>query len=190
MKSTSIIRWGEIKKRLKGKPEKELLSIISNCYKLSNEVKYFLTCEISESDEELERVFAELKGKMSSIIWAKARNGMPLGPNLKEARKIVTDVKKLTKDPITIIEFMLLYVEHGIDFTCEYGDMWESYYISVENMLDTAVKMILKNAILLDKDEYGDRIDEMVERTSRMGWGFNESLTDIAEDLKNTSILK
>ena len=85
---------------------------------------------------------------------------------------------------------MLLYVEHGIDFTCEYGDMWESYYISVENMLDTAVKMILKNAILLDKDEYGDRIDEMVERTSRMGWGFNESLTDIAEDLKNTSILK
>jgi len=190
MKSRSIIRWGEIKKRLKGKPEKELLSIMSGCYKLSDEVKYFLTCETSENNEELDRVFTELKGKMSSTFWATVSNGMPLGPKLKEARKIITDVKKITKDPTTIIDFMLLYVEHGIDFTLEYGDMWEGYYISVENMLDKAVKMILKNAILLDKDEYRDRIDEMVERTSRMGWGFNESLTDIAEDLTNTSILK
>ena len=183
MKSTSIIRWGEIKKRLKGKPEKDLISIISSCYKLSNEVKYFLTCEVSENEEELERVFAELKEKMSSIIWATARNGMPLGPNLKDARKIITQVKKLTKYPVTIIEFMLLYVEHGIDFTCEYGDMWEGYYSSVESMLDKAVKMIIKNCRVLNKDEYHDWIDEMIENAKGVGWGLSEALSHIASDL-------
>lgn len=186
MNNKSLLPWNEIKRRLQNKSDKELLKILSDCYKLNDDVKYHLSVEVIETNEELYQILQELKKQMSYAFWAKKKSGEPLGPKLNEAKKIVTKVKKLTKDQEIIMNFMLDYVENGIDFTSSYGDLWENYYTSIENMYYSTIQMILKNKDTIEIEKYLLRIDKMVAKTYGMGWGFHDTLTDFTDELKET----
>ena len=184
MKYKALLPWNEINKRLQNKSHKELLRIIADCYKLDDEVKYHLSVTVIETNKELHKIPQNLKKQMSIAFWATKKSGEPLGPKLRDAKKIVAKVKKLTNNPEIILDFMLDYVENGIDFTSSYGDMWENYYISIENMYHSAIQMILKNKEIIEIEKYLIRIDKMVAKTSGMGWGFYDTLTDYTDELK------
>jgi hypothetical protein len=183
MKYNALLPWNEINKRLQNKSQKELLRIIANCYKLDDEIKYHLTVTVIDTHEELHKILQDLKKQMSLAFWATKKNGEPLGPKLSDAKKIVTKVKKLTNNPEIILNFMLDYVENGIDFTCSYGDLWENYYTSIENMYHSAIQMILKNKDTIEIETYLSRIDKMVVKTSGMGWGFYDTLMNYTDEL-------
>jgi len=185
MKSKSLLPWNEIKNRLQNKSNKELLKILSDCYKLNDEVKYHLSVIVIDNNEELDKVLQDLRSQMSLAFWATKKSGEPLGPKLIDAKKIVINVKKFTNDPNIILDFMMDYVEHGINFTCSYGDLWENYYMSIENMYHSVIQMILKNKDTIDVEKYLKRIDKMVAKTSGMGWGFHDTLTDYTDELKD-----
>lgn len=184
MKYKALLPWNEINKRLQNKSHKELLRIIADCYKLDDEVKYHLSVTVIETNKELHKILQDLKKQMSIAFWATKKSGEPLGPKLSDAKKVVTKVKKLTNNPEIILDFMLDYVENGIDFTSSYGDMWENYYTSIENMYHSAIQMILKNKEIIKIGKYLIRIDKMVAKTSGMGWGFYDTLTDYTDELK------
>jgi len=175
----------EIKKRLKGKSDKELVSIISSCYKESDEVKFYLTSLVVDADE-ADEILMELKERLSQAFWNTAKNGQPLGPNLKEARNILSDVKKVTKNPKTIINFMLDYVEHGVDFTNEYGDMLAGYYSSIESMFESLENYLIKNIDKINVAVTMNRIDDIVNKSNGIGWGFHDNLLDMYVGLKCT----
>lgn len=183
MKYEVLLPWNEINSRLRNKSHTELLKIIADCYKLGDEVKYHLTLTVIDTNEELYKILQDLKKQMSLAFWVTKKSGEPLGPKLSDAKKVVTKVKKLTNNPEIILSFMLDYVENGIDFTCSYGDLWESYYTSIENMYHSAIKMILKNMDTIEIEKYLSRIDKMVAKTSGMGWGFYDTLTDYTDEL-------
>ena len=184
MKYKSLLPWNEIKKRLQNRTQRELLRIIADCYKLDDEVRYHLTAAVIDTDEELHQILQDLKKEMSLTFWATTKIGEPMGPKLNEAKKIIRKVKKLTKNQEIILNFMLDYVENAIDFTAFYGDMWENYYTSVENMYYSAIEIILKNRDTIEIERYLSRIEKMVEKASGMGWGFYDTLTDYTEQLK------
>ena len=175
----------EIKKRLTEKSDKELLSIISSCYKASDEVKFYLT-SLVVNDEEADRILMELKERLFQAFWATAKNGRPLGPNLKEAKKILSDVNKVTNKPETILNFMLDYVEHGVEFTNSYGDMWEGYYSSIESMFESLGEYLIKNVGEIDIVVTMTRIEEIVNKSDGIGWGFYDNLLDMYVGLKFT----
>jgi hypothetical protein len=183
MKLKTTLPWVEIKKRLKEKSDKELLSIISSCYKASGEVKFYLTSLVVD-DDEADEILMELKERLSQAFWSTAKNGQPLGPNLKEARTIISDVKKVTKNPKTIINFMLDYVEHGVDFTNEYGDMLAGYYSSIESMFESLENYLIKNIDKLDIAVTMTRIEDIVNKSDGIGWGFHDTLLDMYVGLK------
>lgn len=68
---------------------------------------------------------------------------------------------------------MMFYVELGVNFSAEYGDMWEDYYITIENNFGKALEFLYKNGLLTD---YLPRIKKMLEASEKCGWGFSYGL--------------
>ena len=74
---------------------------------------------------------------------------------------------------------MLFYVEQGVKFTNEYGDIEEAFYNSMESMFDKAVKLMGQNDL---KDLFQKRCQKVVDDTSGIGWGFHDTLSEIYND--------
>jgi hypothetical protein len=68
----------------------------------------------------------------------------------KKAKKVLSDYKKATNDKIGLIDLMVHYVECGTNFLCEYGDMYEQYYISLESVFDNVTSARYKDVFLDD----------------------------------------
>ena len=183
MKCKSSIPLSEIKKRLKGKSEKQLISLVSGCYKLSDEVKFYLSTKLMENEQEGQRIIEELKDELYYAFW-RERGNEPIIPDLKRAKKVISDLKIITNNPEIIISFMLGYIDHGISFSCKYGDMCEKYYNSIEKMFESMTKIILENSKQINIYQTVGRIEEIVDKSSAFGWGVYDNLSDWTEELK------
>jgi hypothetical protein len=132
--------WG-IKKFLDQHSANELLALIGELYVISKENKCFLEARFLHDDQALEKYKAQIKDYLApKQPW---NNEI----SLKYAKKVFSDYKKATKNQIAIIDLMVYYVECGTDFLCEFGDMYEQYYASLESVFDNAVKIMKKHDI-------------------------------------------
>lgn len=68
-------------------------------------------------------------------------------PNLREARKEVSQFKKLSPPEESVADVMLHYVECGVEFTNNYGDINEPFYNSVASMFHDACEYIQKKRV-------------------------------------------
>ena len=84
----------------------------------------------------------------------------------------------------TLRNFMLYYVEHGVDFTNVYGDMWEGYYSSIEGMFKSLENYLMKNVDKIDIEVTMNRIEDFVNKSNGIGWGFHDNLLDMYVALK------
>lgn len=176
--------WSEVRRRLRGRPERELLRIIGDCYKASAEVRERLTLDLLEGPEERERAIARYRHRLSQAFWAQDRRGAPVGPDLRTARDCVLKVGSLAQEPGTAIDVMLDYVEHGVGFTCEYGDFWEGYYDAVEGMFLKARDALLADRDRLDVARIVARMEAIVGGCSYCGYGFKDNLDIWMEELR------
>ena len=94
---------------------------------------------------------------------------------LSTARKAISDFKKISTSNTDISDIMLFYVENGVEFTNEYGDIDEAFYMSIESMYQTALKFICKANLL---DDFYERCQAIVNNTANIGWGFHDGLSD------------
>jgi len=99
---------------------------------------------------------------------------------LSIARKAVTDFKKTSQSTVELIDLMLHYVETGVRFTEEYGDINEPFYDSMENMYDKVLRLITEAGV---KQEFRQRCHEIVVDTQDMGWGFHDILGNMYHDV-------
>ncbi|WP_367949337.1 DUF6155 family protein [Bacillus sp. FJAT-29790] len=94
---------------------------------------------------------------------------------LNEAKKAISDFKKLTRDDLRTTDLMLYYVEQGVEFTSSYGDINENFYISMETMYEKVTN------ICDEEEEYyqvfANRLEQVVIDTDIMGWGFHDQLS-------------
>jgi len=74
---------------------------------------------------------------------------------------------------------MLFYVEMGVRYTNEYGDINEAFYNSMESVYDGALKLITTNGL---QDQYRTRCRKIVSDTSDIGWVFHDYLSDTYHD--------
>ncbi|MEO9021409.1 MAG: DUF6155 family protein [Ginsengibacter sp.] len=98
---------------------------------------------------------------------------------LKDARKIISDLKKLEPDAESLADVMMHYVESGVYFTNEYGDIDEPFYNSVAGMFGNAAKIIKENGL---REVFIVRAKKIIDDTSDIGWGFHNELSDIYYD--------
>ena len=69
---------------------------------------------------------------------------------------------------------MICYVEVGVRYTNEFGDINENFYSSMEKMFEQALKFIVSNNL---STHFQDRCLDIVEDTANIGWGFHDELS-------------
>jgi Fe2+ or Zn2+ uptake regulation protein len=71
---------------------------------------------------------------------------------------------------------MLFYVETGVKFTNDFGDINEGFYSSMATTYVAALTLMRKENLL---DKFADRAGKVFSDTSGIGWGFHDYLCDV-----------
>ncbi|MGD9162862.1 MAG: DUF6155 family protein [Desulfobacteraceae bacterium] len=162
----------ELKKKLKSKTQKELIDDISTLYKSFDVVREYYQVRLFSNDES---VLQKYKAIIEHEFFPVSESKDPPA-RLSVARKAITDYKKLTSSKANIADIMVFYVETGVRFTNEYGDINEAFYISMENMYEKALTFIANNGLT---DIFNERLLTIVNDTDGIGWGFHDQLADL-----------
>lgn len=173
-----------IKQLINDLERNELIEVILELSKISKKNEQFINLFIQGSNKGFrEKIVREAKTKMKSIFFG--RNGYPYERiNLKEARSIISQHSKILKGyPDSILELKLYFVELGVEVIKDWGDMYESFYNSMESMLGNFCKDLFNNGKYYD--DFSKRIHELIPNTKSVGWGFHDFVIDTIYDLES-----
>jgi DNA primase len=159
----------ELKKELTKLDKDELIEIVTDLYKKNKSVKEYFEFYVNPNETEL---FKKYRTKVIEAFFP--QHGFNC--NLKEGKKAIADFKKLGASPESIADLMLIYAENGVQYTNDYGDIYESFYNSVTSVYRNAL-MLMKKENLLDK--FKDRVMKIVHDTDGIGWNFHDDISDI-----------
>ena len=162
----------DIKKELKKLDKDKLIDLVADLYKKNKSVKEFFDFYINPNEQEL---FNKYRNKVFEAFYPKRGFGF----KLKEGKQAISDFKKLGPSSDLLAELMLFYVETGVKFTNDYGDIDEGFYSSLETTYLAALTLMKKENIL---DKFAYRAAKVVSDTSGIGWGFPDSLAEIHSD--------
>lgn len=165
----------DIKKELRKLDKEKLVELVIDLYKKNKSVKEFLDFYVNPNEKEL---FLKYKDKVYEAFYPKRGDRF----KLSDGKKAISDFKKLEASKELLSELMLFYVETGVEFTNEFGDIDEPFYNSVASVYLNALKLMSKENIL---DKFADRAKKIVDDTSGIGWGFHDELGDIYSDFYN-----
>jgi hypothetical protein len=152
----------EIKKELKKLDKTKLVEFVSELYKTQKSVKEYLDFYFNPDEKAL---FEKYKTQVIEAFYPKRGFGL----NLKKGKKAISDFKKLGVTSKYLADLMLCYVEAGVEFTNDYGDIDENFYVSIERMYVQTLTLMRKEDLL---DYFLERNRKVAYDTSDIGWGF------------------
>ena len=176
MKNITI---SKLKKSLSGKDENELLEEIINLFKKFPQVQEYYALAFSEEGEEL--ILDKYKEIITNEFFPKRGYGKA---RLSIAKKAISDFKKISGKPLLTIDIMLHYVEQGVGFTDQYGDIDGPFYDSMEAMFERALKLAEEYNLL---SSFQKNCEEIVNGACE-GWGFKDGLADTYYEFYDTDI--
>ena len=161
----------ELRKQLEQRSKKQLIDDIAELFGKFDVVQDYYEAKFNPIET------AQLVEKYKIVIrkeffpergFGKARRSV--------ARKAINDYKKVSRDPFGVAELMLYFVEMGVRFTNEYGDIDEPFYNSMESMYHKAIQHIFKHEL---QHHFDDRCREIMHSTGGIGWGFHDTMSEI-----------
>jgi hypothetical protein len=161
----------ELKKYLKNKSADELTEEILTLFKSISPVQDYYKNKLGSSVEVLEKYKKEIEKKIFP-----STNFKDPGLHLKDAKKAVTEFKKIAGNNHDIADIMLFYVETGVELTNNFGDIDMPFYNSMAGMYEKAVMFIFKHCL---SDDFEARCRAIVRNTSGIGWGFHDELNEV-----------
>jgi hypothetical protein len=176
MKNITITK---LKKSLSGKSESELLEEIVNLFKSFPQVKEYYTLTFDKEGEEL--VLDKYKEIITNEFFPKRGYGKA---RLSFAKKAITDFKKISSKPFLLIDIMLHYVDQGVAYTDQYGDIDGPFYDSMEKMFEDALKLAEKHNLV----SFYQEICEEIVNGACEGWGFKDSLATTFNEFYDADI--
>lgn len=159
-----------LKKELKKLDQTEIIQLITDLYKLSDDVKQYLSSKFI--GEEANAILFDKAKKAITDEFFPSRGSAKL--RLNEAKKAITDFKKITGDNERTVDLMLYYVEIGTEFTNACGDIDSKFY-------DSMISMYGKVAVECEKNEsfflkFKDRLFKVIRDSNGIGWGYHDAL--------------
>jgi len=162
----------DLKKELEKLDKKKLIDLITDLYKKNKSVKEFLDFYTSPNEKEL---FNKYRDKVFEAFYPKRGFGL----KLTDGKKAISEFKKFEPSTKLIADLMLFYVETGVDFTNDFGDIDENFYSSLEKIYVEALTLMRNNDLL---EKFANRAGKIIEETSGIGWGFHDYLADVYFD--------
>lgn len=162
----------DIKKELKKLDKDKLIYLVADLYKKNKSVKEFFDFYINPDEREM---FNKYRDKVFEAFYP--RRGYSY--KLKEGKQAISDFKKLEPSADLLADLTLFYVETGVKFTNDFGDINEGFYSSMETTYVAALTLMRKENLL---DKFADRAGKIVNDTSDIGWGFHDYLSAVHSD--------
>jgi hypothetical protein len=159
----------DIKKELKKLDKNKLIDLVAELYKKNKSVKEFFDFYVNPNEREL---FNKYRDKVFEAFYPKRGYNF----KLKDGKQAINDFKKFGPSSELIADLMLFYVETGVQFTNDFGDIDEAFYSSLESTYVAALTLMRKENML---DKFADRASNVVSDTADIGWGFHDYLGDV-----------
>lgn len=165
--------WQHVRRKLGDWSKPALIALVKDLYEVSPENRDFLHARFqAEADDgaALEKYRREIVDQ-----FFPARGDGKL--KLAEARKAIRDYQKATGNLAGGIDLRLTYVENGTEFTREFGDINESFYNSLESVLNEMVRLLLRQSPE-SYPRFRERIQRLATHADGIGWGYGDALRD------------
>jgi hypothetical protein len=160
-----------MKKPLQALAKSDLVALIGDLYKLSPANRDFLHSRLIGGGAGID----SYKKIIFKCMWPD-RDGERF--RYREAKKAIADYRNATGDESGEIELMLHYVETGNAFTCDFGDIDETFYDSVLSVCRKAANKI-KKLSPGKRENFRDRMRHLVDSSDGIGWGYHDELEEI-----------
>ena len=158
----------DLKKELAEYDKKMLIGLISDLYDKNKSVKEYLDYFLKPDEQAMLKTY---KTRVKEAFYPKRGFGF----NLAAGKKAISDFRKLNPSIESLIDIMLYYAECGVQFTKDYGDIDENYYLSIEKTFRDSMELIDINLL---HDKFKDKAFNIYQNSENTGWGFNETLGD------------
>lgn len=156
----------DIKKELKKLDKDKLIDLVADLYKKNKSVKEFFDFYVNPDERKL---FEKYRAKVFEAFYPKRGYNY----KLKDGKQAISDFKKLGTSTELLADLMLCYVETGVKFTNDFGDINETFYKSLATTFVDSLTLMRKENLL---DKFEDRVGKVVDDTSGIGWGFHDYL--------------
>lgn len=181
MRKDSDLRWFDLKKTLQEADKKELIDIIQNLYRLSEENKRYLLAGSIELKAE-PGVLEAYREIIKNEFFPEKGHGTL---RYSVAEKAIDNYWKASKDLEGKLELMLFYVENGVNFTNEYGDINEEFYDKIVDMLEKLCIFLKKSEGKILYPRFKKRLFEIRKKSEGIGWGFEDDVELPIEDVED-----
>jgi hypothetical protein len=177
MAKEKLITNAQLKKRLNDLERDEYIYLITEIAQSCPQAREYLTVKFADN-ENINEILEKYKEKVEHEFFPKRGYGRL---NLREAKKAISDFKKICSDKSMAIDLMLFYVENCVKFTDSYGDINESFYNSAISVYSQAIKEINSGDAEL-YDIFADRLKSVAENACH-GWGFYDDMIDLYHEI-------
>ena len=162
----------QLKKYLKSKNNNELVDEIIELFKKFNKVQQYYSINVNPNSEK------DILKKYKKIIKEEFFPTRELQPKMRYSviNKTISDFQKLSKDINNLIDLKLSYVEIGVEFTNDYGDIDDQFYRAIERTYEESLEIIYQNKKL---NSFKDRCRKIMEDSQGHGWGFSDYMRDV-----------
>jgi hypothetical protein len=172
--------WQNVRRQIGDWSKPALMALVKDLYEASPDNRDFLHARF-QAQENTGAALEKYRRKIVEQFFPARGDGkLKLG----EARKAIRDYRKATGNLVGTIELMLTYVENGTEFTREFGDINESFYNSLESVLNEVAQLLMKEG-REHYPKFRERVQRLAARAKGIGWGYGDALRGQAYHLEN-----
>jgi hypothetical protein len=174
--------WTDLRKALNELPPEKLVELLKGLHDLSPQNKAWLRARVLPIGQD-SGYLEECRQKVIRAVYNPARK-FPDMPRFRDAKKVISEYRKATKDLAGTLDLMLTYVERGHAFTNDFGDIDMPFYDALINMLDRFSIELKKSPARRELYErFRPRLLQM-NRTAEIGWGYGDFIHDTFDELE------
>lgn len=165
-------RWTPICKQLTRLQPPELLELLHELFKSSEQARAFLSARFAEANLDAliepyrRRILDQFRFHPSS---------MTVRLDLAAARRAIREYRQATGDLFGTAELMMAYVEAGTQHVADLGDSDVRVYNSLESVLGELTKLLQTNEGRPMYPIFRDRLNRVAEIASECGYGYGDS---------------
>ena len=180
MPQSAPVKWPQIKSALAALDKPELIALLKDLFDRSIESRAFLSARFL-AEGVPDAILEKYRMRIVEQFLPKRGHGKL---DLRPARRVIRDYRKATSDLAGTVDLMLTYVESGTEFTNQFGDISESFYNSLESVLDemTGLFKTPEGAALYPR--FQDRVNRLARMASGIGWGYGDHVAEQVELLE------
>ncbi len=165
--------WTDIRRRLVHTDMDYVVGIVKALFYFSKENRTFIASRLFP-ETDWSALLEKYRKQIKDAVFPSPAHRIRLG----DARKAIRAYRKATSDLAGTAELMLVYVESGTDCAQNYGMDYESFYTSLESMLNDLLDLLCdeRNRRILER--LHERVRDLEQSASDIGWGYGDYVSE------------